>query len=168
MVALASHCQEGPSEPAWRRADSGQFTLDRASQEHPSPAYAGHPEMRCAGCLPGNKLVCVSSPDCHISSMAPQGHSRESQPSCYQAGRQPAAKTCLQEAVCWGLREQGRMGAGPRLMQLPVPGAGRFPGPRRGGPAVWIIRVRSPGSNRGPEGDPGGAGQGPLPPAGPP
>ena len=87
--------------------------------------------MRCAGCLPGNKLACVSSPNCHISSMAPQGHSRGSQPSCYQAGRQPAAKTCLQEAACWGLREQGRMGAGPWLMQLPVPGAGRFPGPRR-------------------------------------
>lgn len=89
-----------PSEPAWRRADSGQFTLDWVSQEPPSPAHTESPKMRCAGCLPRNKLTCVSrrlsSPHCHISPLAPQGHSgRRIRPSCYRAGRQPAAKTCL-------------------------------------------------------------------------
>ena len=36
VVALASHCQAGPSEPAWGRADSGQFTPDWVSQEPPA------------------------------------------------------------------------------------------------------------------------------------
>ena len=49
----------------------------------------------------------------------------------------------------------GRCGPGPRLMQFPVSGGGRAA--RARGLAVWLIHIRSPGSDQGPEGGPGDA-----------
>lgn len=169
VVARVSHCQAGPvSWPGGVRQRTVPPGLGVSGP--PSPAHRDSPEMRCAGCLPGDKLTCVSgrlsSPHCHGSPVAPQGHSRGTRPSCYRAGRQPAANTCRQEAACWGLGSKGKRELDPRLMQLPVPGAGGCQDP--GGLTVWLIHVRSPGSNRGPEGGPRDAGWGPLPPAGPP